>query len=123
MTTYTLTDESKELILAHEDQVDIWVSALRSGEFEQDRCWLKTDIGFCCLGVFAVVVGNIEDEELFDLQTLNEVGDKQPLWPEQIRAIKEEDKSYVVDLIYLNDTQRLTFNQIADLLEHGEVTV
>ena len=28
-----------------------WVSALRSGEYSQDRSYLRTDKGFCCLGV------------------------------------------------------------------------
>lgn len=28
-----------------------WVDALRSGEYEQGKDWLKTKRGFCCLGV------------------------------------------------------------------------
>ena len=28
-----------------------WVSALRSGEYSQDSRYLRTDKGFCCLGV------------------------------------------------------------------------
>ena len=34
-----------------EEVIKRWVAALRSGEYKQARHALKTDTGFCCLGV------------------------------------------------------------------------
>lgn len=34
-----------------------WVAALRSGEYRQDRGQLRSDAGFCCLGVACDVLG------------------------------------------------------------------
>ncbi len=31
---------------------DAWVAALRSGKYKQGRGYLRTNKGFCCLGVF-----------------------------------------------------------------------
>lgn len=36
-----------------------WTTALRSGQFQQGRKYLKCD-GYCCLGVASVAVDNIE---------------------------------------------------------------
>ncbi len=37
------------------DPVKLWVAALESGEYEQDQGQLRTDGGFCCLGVLCEV--------------------------------------------------------------------
>ncbi len=34
-----------------------WIAALRSGEYAQDRQQLKTERGYCCLGVACMVLG------------------------------------------------------------------
>jgi hypothetical protein len=34
-----------------------WIAALRSGRYEQGQVYLKSKIGYCCLGVAAEVVG------------------------------------------------------------------
>lgn len=34
-----------------EEVKDLWVGALRSGEYKQTQSVLKNDAGFCCLGV------------------------------------------------------------------------
>ena len=34
-----------------------WVAALRSGDYAQGHNWLKSDDGYCCLGVLCEVMG------------------------------------------------------------------
>jgi hypothetical protein len=73
-----------------------WMTALRSGKFPQIRGALKTEDGFCCLGV------------------LQEISDY------------DEDSAYTVTgmsvvnvsaFIDMNDKERLTFTEIADRVE------
>ena len=40
-----------------------WVKALLSGDYEQDTSYLKTDDGFCCLGVLCNLEGTEWSEE------------------------------------------------------------
>lgn len=35
-----------------------WIDALRSGEYQQTRCTMKDDKGYCCLGVYMDAVLN-----------------------------------------------------------------
>ena len=47
-----------------------WVEALRSGIYDQDKLKLKTDEGYCCLGVLCDILGQdfegleVEDTEI-----------------------------------------------------------
>jgi len=40
-----------------------WVSALRSGDYQQGRSYLRTDNGFCCLGVLCDLYGKENNVE------------------------------------------------------------
>jgi hypothetical protein len=40
-----------------------WVSALRSGDYQQGRNYLRTDNGFCCLGVLCDLYGKENNVE------------------------------------------------------------
>jgi len=54
-----------------------WVSALRSGEYKQGRLYLKSERGYCCLGVLCDILG-VEwaiDDRKIESYTVYEVKD------------------------------------------------
>ncbi len=108
--------------MANKEHIQLWVDALRSGEYQQARSALKTDEGYCCLGVACEVyqkeVGDLEVVEgypahLYDNRSgvlpekvvtwLNVAGDNPTLGRENATA--------------LNDFRRWDFNKIADAIE------
>jgi hypothetical protein len=40
-----------------------WVDALRSGDYQQGQCYLRTNSGFCCLGVLCDLYGKENNVE------------------------------------------------------------
>jgi len=40
-----------------------WVSALRSGDYQQGECYLRKEDGFCCLGVLCDLYGKEDNVE------------------------------------------------------------
>lgn len=108
-----------------------WLTALRSGEYEQGKSFLHNDGEFCCLGVLCDIYKNehpgIEwtlgrDERL----VLNVVGDKTPyVLPEAVMHWADvQGPSPLVlyhgvykQLSMLNDDYGLEFDDLADLIE------
>lgn len=106
-----------------------WVAALRSGEYKQGRNSLKNHEGeYCCLGVLCdlAVREGLKVEEKFHPSNRQYSFDGDfgflPLSVRQWAQLSEssptltsgEDKE---KLDCLNDLYRLTFNEIADLIE------
>ena len=105
-----------------------WVDALRSGEYQQTQRYLRTDDGFCCLGVLCDLYGkenNVEwnlvvaedgDRDYYEFQYKT---GRIPLSVVEWAGV--EDGNPRVDdeigtLANLND-KGSTFEQIADLIE------
>ncbi len=40
-----------------DEQFDVWISALRSGKYNKGTRYLRSDDGYCCLGVLADTLG------------------------------------------------------------------
>jgi hypothetical protein len=117
---------------------EAWLKALRSGEYQQGIDFLRTDEGFCCLGVLCDVYDkqnnntqslwknyNSEHGKTTDYFYLDEVG----VLPEKVREWAGLNDSsphvYVkkanggincIGLTVLNDEGK-DFNQIADVIE------
>jgi hypothetical protein len=93
-----------------------WVSALLSGEYQQTQNRLRTDNGFCCLGVLCDLYGkenNVEWElgcgNLYQFQ-----GNYGTLPSSVVEWSSLEDRG--TTLIVLNDSGK-TFEEIADIIE------
>ena len=92
-----------------------WVQALRSGEYKQGKFFLFTQTTvdgekFCCLGVLCLIAG--ADKESLRLNC----------HPHSVGMFDSETfdvfyKGKYVTLPELNDGYKLTFNQIADIVE------
>ena len=101
-----------------------WLSALRSGDYEQTQLKLHTEDGFCCLGVLCDLYGKehnvewdlVEDED----HNYYEFQDEEANLPLSVIewAGVDDCNPYIpgTSLMMLNDTGS-TFNKIADLIE------
>jgi len=102
-----------------------WVSALRSGDYQKTQCYLRTNNGFCCLGVLCDLYGKEDNVEWtpsgFDSAYAfqGNVGDLPSSVIEW--AGLEDSNPYIIGgigtLSGLND-KGFTFNKIADLIEN-----
>jgi hypothetical protein len=98
-----------------------WVSALRSDRYQQDTGYLRTDDGYCCLGVLCDLVDPQGWERHPGLcwdhtggqgvlpGGVIEVAGIQPATPDPIIG--------GVKLSALNDSGEWSFDQLADLIE------
>ena len=101
-----------------------WVSALRSGDYQQGQNYLRTDNGFCCLGVLCDLYGKENNAEwnLANNGHNYEFQDKESHLPSSVIewAGVEDSNPYIIGgigtLSGLND-KGFTFNEIADLIE------
>lgn len=119
--------------MANRENVETWVSALRSGEYEQGLNRLKTATGkFCCLGVACDVsgLGTWEGENPAYVTPSESLGAAESVMPEPVQewlGIHEGDPGVRVqeegggtryrNLSGLNDVDHLSFAQIADVIE------
>jgi hypothetical protein len=105
-----------------------WVAALRSGEYGQTCSQLKRDVEndkqhYCCLGVLGVIAGLhfygsnefAEDAEV-DAFEENEEGNLPPTNYPALIKFGLTDKM-VDKCINMNDTEHLSFAEIADYVE------
>lgn len=116
-----------------------WVDALRSGKYEQSSGQLRSEDGFCCLGVLCDIYGKEKKKKSFDEYGCFLLGGAEHLavginqfLPAKVSKWAGIDKSrlhyhdklehQVVTskseaLDDLNDTRKYTFEQIADVIE------
>lgn len=104
-------------------QIKKWCNALRSGEYRQATGALqKWDNGYCCLGVACVTFTpkeklriNESTGFLFGILPSKHSQKNVPKWIFYINSNFSEKTGE--ELWRLNDTNKLTFDEIADLLE------
>jgi hypothetical protein len=104
-----------------------WVAALRSGEYEQGRMYLKRDDKFCCLGVLCDLVARdgLTQWEYNAAQERHEIAGEWDYLPHKIQDATGLDEinplvafnDRYVSLAFLNDEKRQSFLEIADLIE------
>jgi hypothetical protein len=83
-----------------------WVTALRSGGFEQCRDELHDGSGFCCIGVGYQVLGN-------DCEEILEEDDPTEIAAAALGLSSDVEKK----LVRMNDDEKRTFPEIADFIE------
>lgn len=103
-----------------------WIAALRSGEYEQDTSYLRTNHGFCCLGVLTdLYLKEINKEwiqdKMFPVYHYDEEAKILPLkvmaWAGLIECNPFLDTGH--SLSHYNDNLGYNFEQIADLIEEN----
>lgn len=113
---------------ANTENVNAWLTALRSGEYEQAKGYLETEEGFCCLGVacdVALKAGVNVVREVDDYGRVSYDGAALTL-PESVAEWlgfkRAEPRMGGDSLTYLNDHLNKTFSQIADHIEKFDMT-
>ena len=110
-----------------------WIEALRSKQYEQTTAYLRTELGFCCLGVLCDLyakehddvdwddAGDVDYEFLNEIQTLPK---EVEIWAGLSHAdpyyviADEETKERNIYLSCLND-QGSTFEESAQLIDEN----
>ena len=111
-----------------------WVSALRSGSYDQGRNHLRSNNKYCCLGVLCDLHAQ-SYSQLWDLgrgpydsdprRMIFEYGGEEAILPEQVvewSGLDAQDPIVAHDedltsITKLNDLKGLSFEEIADLIE------
>lgn len=106
-----------------------WISALRSGKYQQGRLRLKSEkeegvICYCCLGVLADVI----DPDAWRDAAHPSDDRHDHVWRDgvstDLNKFKEEtglDEETQGGLMDMNDRMRYTFDDIADFLEFSKI--
>lgn len=95
-----------------------WCAALRSGKFGQTQLTLQDDVGYCCLGVACDVFIPTHLQERMDDALYGVVPGNQEHSPDWLVKINQDFRFLTeYKLATLNDEMRLSFDEIADLLE------
>lgn len=104
-----------------------WIAALRSGEYAQGEGVLRSGNLYCCLGVLCEVAiknGIIPLGQKAESDGIYEYDGNHATLPATVRVvlgIDQQGSSSIYDpLTYLNDTTRLSFSKIADVIEDIE---
>lgn len=106
----------------------IWTDALRSGKYQQGKCYLCKEGKYCCLGVACEVyieAGNSLPKEVREegIVYYDKLNGSLPWsvceWLNMKRQGMYFDNT-VRSLIHANDTLNFDFNKIADIIENKE---
>jgi hypothetical protein len=106
-----------------------WMEALRSGKFEQTNAVLQDNVGYCCLGVACKIL--IDPKKLYkeDGKIYGGLPNQHYNAPKWLQEIDEDFKERTKDIndyygnsgskfiTNLNDDLKLSFEEIADVLE------
>jgi hypothetical protein len=119
----------------NEDVKKLWIEALKSGKYKQDKGQLRSDKGYCCLGVLCDIYINQNEKLKWEKDTNFEdkVDKVYGLHDERINYLQKfmlttelkqwagmsefnHDYFYINHLIALNDSGK-DFDRIADTIE------
>jgi hypothetical protein len=99
----------------------LWIKALKSGKYQQAQNTLKSDTGFCCLGVLCDLHRKVTKKRGFDengayLDSTAILPQRVATWAGLSSCV---GKGPGVDLMDLNDAQQKSFLEIADAIEQN----
>lgn len=110
-----------------EDVALRWAAALRSGQYKQGRKFLRQDDShFCALGVLVDIYLKDTKQDWFFANDWGhyEALDEVSTIPDEVRSWADMDSctgaiSKHSDLVQMNDVAKLSFRQIADVIEQN----
>jgi hypothetical protein len=134
MAVTTVKDHYNNVTKINEKEFKKWLRALRSGQYNQAIGELQDYAGYCCLGVACKVLikpklieyksiqnGYTKVETQFMEGAMPNEQKYAPAWlstlPEDFNQRCKGEKGDSVSLTQLNDTDRYTFEEIADILD------
>lgn len=94
-----------------------WVKALRSGDYEQGKFYLKNSKGnYCCLGVACKISGQ-KDEDIMGIAYPKTIYNSIPKVPMFFKRPTELQDDMLHTLSKMNDRGGKSFDEIADYIE------
>ena len=94
----------------------MWLEALRSGEYQQGRSYLKKDNKYCCLGVLAEKMGVLDKDGL----CFGESGTLDGWIDQGTCPLREGDRGIVsMNCLAGHNDLGKTFEEIADIIEQN----
>ncbi len=118
--------------------IEKWIAALRSGEYQQGTTGLKDKNNYCCLGVlcdlYVKETGKARWEEntpeLMSEAFISLTSEETEFLPLEVvkwSGLEKEDpyvfyKDGYNSLVILNDVEKLSFTEIANLIEKEYLT-
>jgi hypothetical protein len=111
------------------EMLENWLKALRSGKYKQCSNYLENQGGYCCLGVLQVITdGDVErfnnspralprDEWFLKNGITNLVGNRSNNILTNIEDAREGRAADYKSASALNDNDKLSFSEIADVME------
>lgn len=125
MTTYDIKPLTEKTITMSAEHADKWLTALRSGKYQQCKGKMNHKGGYCCLGVLQKVVdGKVEDSGFPSISWLNDhniqfkTHNISYVTTPDIGFLNNPNLSGLISASQANDYYDRSFNEIADLLEH-----
>lgn len=115
-----------EQIALTKAEKDLWVQKLRSGEYEQGKGTLRSrNNKYCCLGVLAECreVAWQGPSYSGDFYFLEKIKDYITTWSTCLPDAWLRNDEVQNILMSMNDSKKLTFNQIADWIEANVKTL
>jgi hypothetical protein len=101
------------------DVKQAWLTALRSGDYQQGQGYLRQGDQYCCLGVlcdlYGKAVGPEWHEEEGDVHSMH--GEETTL-PFNVQEWAGVDDPSPLDLVAMNDNGS-TFEELANIIEEG----
>lgn len=100
--------------------IQLWIKALRSGDYKQTRGTLKDNKGFCCLGVLcdlAAKDGGSKWVKAYLNSSVKEYDGEPETPPKYMMDYLGISEDYVAAIIDLNDIEERSFKDIARKLE------
>jgi hypothetical protein len=98
-----------------------WITALRSGEYTQAREFLRTDYGYCCLGVLTDLYLKEVNEQWVPFSESEGVfylyDDRESCLSPKVSEWAGVDHYTRKTLVNMNDVEVKSFNQIADYIQ------
>jgi hypothetical protein len=107
------------------EQFEVWIEALRSGNYPQTKSTLQDEVGFCCLGVacHVLIPDNLRNKDNNGRLVGPGPASSQQNAPDWLKNINMDfDDKTGHTLFYYNDELRLPFRKIADILENTYLT-
>jgi hypothetical protein len=109
-------------------EIKKWISALRSGKFQQTQGVLQDRDGYCCLGVACQIFSPKHQLERNGQYLRGSMPSDQrhaPTWLKRVandfaratKIVHEDGDNEVTGLIDMNDEENFSFDEIADMLQ------
>lgn len=105
-------------MMIRKSDIKKWCAALDSGKYKQTYITLQDNRGYCCLGVACDIFIEKKEQLLKYKKLIGDMPGDQINSPKWLQRINDDfSRKCWYSLTHLNDNERLTFSEVATILE------